>query len=786
MCRRCCRKPPAAADVVCRHAWVPAAPHTPPSFPVQVLARHDISAVSWQACVLPTRQHALCLRVAEGTAEQPTELLLRAKSKEHVQQAVQQLAEHARRAAGSQDSELEAAALEARLLAAGAQCPVPSRPAANPSLQVPADEPAGPDPRSLSFGSPVADMASGSWRSCAAGGCGAAAGQGSRADSPAALLEELKSEWDSEEEADVVCGGDGSGGGSDSNSYGAGGTNGVRQQPEAAGCTQAAAAAHGSHLLTSRSAPTSPVLPGLPLVASMAGTGAAATRRPSASAPTSPSQAVVEGVEAQASPPPPSQLLPVRLLSFSGRPGGSSVQSHIQRLEAAVAQLGSELARSRSAAGSLAASPSTQTAQGLPAAAEALALEEREQPAVDARPLGRMPLAASKASNASPANTSGGKGSSERSRQAEALAQENALLREQLAAMQAELVRMQGQLSAAAADNIRLASQAAAAVAQLAAAADAMRGGQQREHELRASLAAAVGQCEAVGRELAGLSARMEAKEAQCWELRCAGLAGNGSHRCSLVHLVVTCCQVFHWKVGPHPCNASQQPLPPPLLQRRSTAAALSEDKTVLTAALTTAQLQLKEATPAGFAAETAELRRQAEAARNEAATARAEAAVAAGKAAEAARREAEVGVAERPVRYSEPDELPGIDMSCAADLVARNAAAVHCTFHTAGRRTHTGGCALHGGSTGGPHSRAGPGAAAGGGGPLAAPAVGRAAARGGPCSGIAGGASWPCFRMGLCAAFGCSCLVHCWRHEHFGQSFGWERQLACPAHAPC
>ena len=69
---------------------------------------------------------------------------------------------------------------------------------------------------------------------------------------------------------------------------------------------------------------------------------------------------------------------------------------------------------------------------------------------------------------------------------------------------------------------------------------------------------------------------------------------------------------------------------------------ALSGEKTVLTAALTTAQLHLKEATPAGFAAETAELRRQAEAARSEAAAARAEAAVAAGKAAEAARREAE------------------------------------------------------------------------------------------------------------------------------------------------
>ena len=70
---------------------------------------------------------------------------------------------------------------------------------------------------------------------------------------------------------------------------------------------------------------------------------------------------------------------------------------------------------------------------------------------------------------------------------------------------------------------------------------------------------------------------------------------------------------------------------------------ALSGEKTALTAALTTAQLQLKEATPAGFAAEAAELRRQAEAARQEAATARAAASAAEGRVAEAQRREAEV-----------------------------------------------------------------------------------------------------------------------------------------------
>lgn len=63
----------------------------------------------------------------------------------------------------------------------------------------------------------------------------------------------------------------------------------------------------------------------------------------------------------------------------------------------------------------------------------------------------------------------------------------------------------------------------------------------------------------------------------------------------------------------------------------------------MLVAALTTAQLQLKEATPAGFAAETAELRQQAEAAQKEAATARAAAAAAGARVAEAECREAEV-----------------------------------------------------------------------------------------------------------------------------------------------
>jgi hypothetical protein len=75
----------------------------------------------------------------------------------------------------------------------------------------------------------------------------------------------------------------------------------------------------------------------------------------------------------------------------------------------------------------------------------------------------------------------------------------------------------------------------------------------------------------------------------------------------------------------------------------RASVQALSEDKSVLTAALTTAQVQLKEATPAGFAAEAAELRRQVEAAMNEAANAKAATARSEARLADAQRRETEV-----------------------------------------------------------------------------------------------------------------------------------------------
>jgi hypothetical protein len=94
------------------------------------------------------------------------------------------------------------------------------------------------------------------------------------------------------------------------------------------------------------------------------------------------------------------------------------------------------------------------------------------------------------------------------------------LLLQQQASLQAELGRMQGQLSAAAGDNIRLAQEAVAAVRQLQAMAEAASSSQLRERQLHSSLAAAVGQCEAVGRELVSLSAKLEARAGQYQELK--------------------------------------------------------------------------------------------------------------------------------------------------------------------------------------------------------------------------------------------------------------------------
>lgn len=459
---------------------------------LQLLEAHSLGACGWHTAVLSnSKEHALCLQTHDGGAAR--ELLLRAGGKGSREQ-VEQLQRRLNTATmdGQQEQRQQHTAVAMKRQAAQPTCGQPDSPqgslaALRPRHCQPRDGSDGEDatrpcPRSLSFGSPVTEAEEGT-----------AGSQGSAAAAAADEMEsgsETESEWDDEGQADSGC---------------LGGCS-WQQQGSTVPAQQEAAAAEDVHPRTARSVPTSPVLPGLPLVAS--GAAAAIARRPFASAPASPAGANRHQA-AQSS-----AQLPVRLLSFSGRPGGSPVDSQVvQRLEAAVSQLSAELAQSRGGS-SQAASP-TQA----PQPAEAVA-RERDEPASIAQPPspGAAPEAASQAAAAAAARDQESQGGWRR--REELLLQENALLLQQQAAMQAELGRMQAQLSAAAADNIRLASEAEGAVRQLAAASEAAHAGQQREAELRAVFAAAVGQCEGVGRELAGLSARLETKAAQCEELR--------------------------------------------------------------------------------------------------------------------------------------------------------------------------------------------------------------------------------------------------------------------------
>lgn len=426
------------------------APPLPPRLPVQLLEVHPLAAASWHTAVLPSKEHALCLQLGGSACDGGRELVLRAGAGSKARERVEEL--------------------HRQLSAASAACRQPG------TDEV---EQWAPDPRALSFGSPVTDEAD------------ASAPQGSWQPAAGELEPGCDSEGESEgeegeEEGDEQLW---------SHSPSAAAPDALDVQPRRS--TQ------------HRSAPASPVLPGLPLVAT-GPSPAAPARRPSASAPVSPAalRGHPAGQAAAGGPPPPERpplpRPPVRLLSFSGRPGSESVQSHVQRLEAAVAQLSSELAQSRAApegGDSRAASPTKPP----PAV---------EQPPAEA-PSPPLPTATA---------LRGATSSSSR-RQAAQLSQEHALLLQQQAAMQVELARMQGQLSAAASDNIRLATEAATAVRQLAAAAETVQASQQREQQLHASLAAAVGQCEALGLELAGLSAKLEARTGQCQELRC-GAAG--------------------------------------------------------------------------------------------------------------------------------------------------------------------------------------------------------------------------------------------------------------------
>ncbi|KAI3438789.1 hypothetical protein D9Q98_001206 [Chlorella vulgaris] len=536
----------------------------------EVIEMHPLQTVSWHTCVLPSKQHALCLRIpaaathcsnAEaGPCQAARELLLRCKTKHQAEEmqamlcaaslALRQMQsdqdamqERPSRPAEKQQGEgAEQCSTDAGDTAAAAQQPEhtaalqlclsvapPQRLSPLPSRQQQqgaepcCKEPSLPD--WSSFGSPVpeaADVSPGH----------SSAPTGSASPKPLAAI---------------------------------------------------------AAMLAPRSAPSSPVLPGLALVLNAA---TVPPDRPSASAPASPAHS--RKAHGRASTASSVQAIhravtpPVRLLSSSGRPCSSTAHGQVQQLRAEVARLSAELAQSRmpdTVQGSMLQVTGGCSERPL----EAEAGYGTSSNAVLAAPVPQQAAVAP----GGEAGTSAYSAGSTANEQLGLALQENCLLLQQQASLQAELGRMQGQLSAAAGDNIRLAQEAVAAVRQLQAMAEAASSSQLRERQLHSSLAAAVGQCGAVGRELVSLSAKLEARAGQYQELK-------------------------------------------------ATADTLSGERTELTAALATVQVQLNSATPAGWAAEAASLRRQADSAQGEAAAARAAAVAVEARLAGAQRREAE------------------------------------------------------------------------------------------------------------------------------------------------
>ena len=282
-------------------------------------------------------------------------------------------------------------------------------------------------------------------------------------------------------------------------------------------------------LLCARSAPQSPVLPGLPLVSDDAGEAAAeaagCARRAPASAPAIPqlcsgvtpwreAAAELEDMEDLAAPSPVTEAPALRLLSLSGlqlsnlAPAAAAV-SHVQRLEAAVAALTHELSEVQtSSCGCIQPVQSPLVQPSGDAAASPVPIKQATAsaaPQADA-PEELVPQSAPSRSSS----------------QQMQLLRESGLLQEQQAELLGELGRMQRQLAWAAAENLQLAGRAAAAVRQLQAAAVAAERSRAREQQLSASLAEATAQCEAMARELAALGGALDAREAQCRELRYA------------------------------------------------------------------------------------------------------------------------------------------------------------------------------------------------------------------------------------------------------------------------
>lgn len=251
-------------------------------------------------------------------------------------------------------------------------------------------------------------------------------------------------------------------------------------------------------------------------------------------------------------------------------------KSQVQQLEEAVARLQCDLSASRPGSAAIATARNAGSVGASPARLPLVA-------SAPVSPLASPPERAPRRRLLPPAaNVADARAAST----LDTLVRENQLLVQQQDVLEAEVCRLHGQLQAAAADNVRLAQEAASAVRALQAAGAGAAEAQQREVALRAELGAAAARCEAAARELSALGPALERKSASCDELRRA-------------------------------------------------ADELGRERALLTAALATAQLQLKEATPAGFAAQAKEL-----------AAARAELAAAHKQVAEAQAAAAEVRVA--------------------------------------------------------------------------------------------------------------------------------------------
>lgn len=492
---------------------------TSPALPLQIVESHDLDTVSFHTCVLPSMEHALCLRVPDAGGGATRELVLRCAARERAEQVQDQLyaasLEH-EQICRMERAQTFAVATEDTGGGDGAtlddsnsssQHGSPAT-AAAPLLQQEAH--GGPQPQA----SHKVDPQQGQqlpWSKAGAADETCAALTKASFGSPVA--EDMEESRGGSRATEAASRGHRCGSRRRESEDGWQGLPSVLSPASPASPRPLGPCAAADDPMLSQ--PPPPVLPGLALV-----------HKHSAQAPASPVASTRHrkhpSGEATVQLPktvlllPPEQLqaecsLPPRLHTARSRLGGEAVGSCMERFEAVVARLTAELALSRGACSSAPTTPKSAVPEPHPQTGRSSGGSMPEAPASETPPTAESAYSA--ACDACP--TAG----SALPRLA-AVLQENGLLVQQHALLQVELGRMQGQLVAAAADNVRLAQEAAAAVRGLQAAAEAAADSAQREAQLRASLEGAVSQCETLARELAGLSGMLQTQTALCNELR--------------------------------------------------------------------------------------------------------------------------------------------------------------------------------------------------------------------------------------------------------------------------